>query len=399
MNTMDRPIARLRSTANGGFSLIEVLVSMGITVSIMGATMQTMTHAIRANQAAMLVTGMNSSLRTGMDVMVRDMLQVGQGLPNGGVIFIPIGSQMNLPGPPGQSGVSGGTTSTPYTTVAGDPDISAVTPGPGLGQKINGVRTDMLTTLAADSAFDHRTLSAIAASGASMTVALVQPDGSASDISNGGPDDIVPGQLFLLTKGSTSTLVQVTSVDGAQTAFFANGDSLNLNKPGAAAGSIGALLATAPTDNPAPRPAGFVPPTQATRIRMISYYIDATTLTGAPAPPRLVRRMNNGAGTTASTVFNNKNGNTVAFDVDNLQITYDLNDGVNNPSNVRMVAADLAGTGACSPNPCTATQIRKVNIVLTSRSKVVLTSSGKYYHNTLNSQVSLRSLSFVDRYK
>jgi len=399
MNTMATPNARSRRTATAGFSLIEVLVSMGITVAIMGATMQTMTHAIRANQAAMLITGMNNSLRTGMDVMVRDLLQVGQGLPNGGLIFIPTGSQINLPGPPLQTGVVGGTTATPYTSVAGDPDISAVTPGPGLGQKINGVRTDMLTTLAADSAFDHRTLSAIAADGSSMTVALVQPDGSASDVSNGGPDDITPGQLFLLTKGSTSTLVQVTSVDGAQTASFAAGDSLNLNKPTAAAGSIGALLATAPTDNPAPRPVGFVPPTQATRIRMISYYLDATNLTGAPAAPRLVRRMNNGIGTAASTTFNNKNGNTVAFDVDNLQITYDLNDGVSNPSNVRMNAADLAGTGACSPNPCAATQIRKVNIILTSRSKVVLTSSGKYFHNTLNSQVSLRSLSFVDRYK
>ena len=90
MNTMDRPIASIRSTATAGFSLIEVLVSMGITVSIMGATMQTMTHAIRANQAAMLVTGMNSSLRTGMDVMVRDLLQreaLGRfNQPRGGVL-------------------------------------------------------------------------------------------------------------------------------------------------------------------------------------------------------------------------------------------------------------------------------------------------------------------------
>jgi len=176
VNTMDTPIAHRGRTAAAGFSLIEVLVSMGITVAIMGATMQTMTHAIRANQAAMLVTGMNNSLRTGMDVMVRDLLQVGQGLPNGGLIFIPSGSQINLPGPPVQTGVTGGTTTTPYTSVVGDPDISAVTPGPSLGQKVNGVRTDMLTTLAADSAFDHRTLSSIAADGSSMTVALVQPD-------------------------------------------------------------------------------------------------------------------------------------------------------------------------------------------------------------------------------
>ena len=134
---------------------------------------------------------------------------------------------------------------------------------------------------------------------------------------------------------------------------------------------------------------------------MISYYIDATTPTGAPAAPRLVRRMNNGSGTTASTTFNNKLGTTVAFDVDNLQITYDLNDGVNNPSGVRMIAADLApaGTGACAPNPCSVNQIRKVNIVLTGRSHTVLKNSGQYMHNTLTSQVSLRSLAFVDRYR
>jgi hypothetical protein len=232
-----------------------------------------------------------------------------------------------------------------------------------------------------------------------MTVALVQPDGTGSNIHSGGPDDILPGQLFLLTKGSTSTLVQVTSVDGAQTAFFGGTDSLNVNKPNALGGSIKQVLAATPADVLPAAPAAQYIPTQATRIRMISYYIDATNLTGAPASPRLVRRMNNGVGTTAATTFNNKLGSTVAFDVDNLQITYDLNDGVNNPSNVRMIAADLTTTGACAPAACSATQIRKVNIVLTARSKVVLTSSGKYYHNTLNSQVSLRSLSFVDRYK
>jgi hypothetical protein len=399
MNIMDRPIANVSNTATAGFSLIELLVSMGITMSIMGATMMTMTHAIQANQSVMLMAGMNNSLRTGIDVMVRDMLQVGQGLPNGGLILIPSGTQMNLPGPPVQVGVTGGVTATPYTSVAGAVDILAVSPGPGLGQMVNGVRTDMITTLAADSAFDHKTLSAIAADGSSMTVALVQPDGTSSNIHSGGPDDIIAGQLFLLTKGSTSTLVQVTSVSTGQTVFFATADSLNLNYPAAASGSIGALLATAPSDNPAPRPGGFVPPTQATRIRMISYYIDATDATGAPWSPRLVRRMNNGTGTTAATTFNNKLGNTVAFDIDNLQITYDLNDGVTNPSNVRMTAADLLTTGACAPSACSATQIRKVNIALTARSKVVLKSTGKYFHNTLNSQVSLRSLSFVDRYQ
>ena len=89
--------------------------------------------------------------------------------------------------------------------------------------------------------------------------------------------------------------------------------------------------------------------TEATRIRMITYYIDALT---DPLRPRLVRRINNGAATA------------VAFDIENLSISYDLVDGDKNPANVKMSAADLGGTGACSPDPCSPNQIRKINIML-----------------------------------
>ena len=70
---------------------------------------------------------------------------------------------------------------------------------------------------------------------------------------------------------------------------------------------------------------------------MVTYYIDATT---DPQHPRLVRRINNGH----PTGFNNNLGTAVAFDIESLQLTYDLADGVGNPANVRMVAADLTGT-------------------------------------------------------
>ena len=125
---------------------------MGVTVVIMGTVMQTMSSAIRANQQTLLMTGMNANLRTGMDLMTRDLLQTGQGLPSGGVILIPSGAgstQIKLPGPPG----------TNYKSVVGDIDMSAVTPGPGLGPVINGVATDTITVLEADSAFDHKSLS------------------------------------------------------------------------------------------------------------------------------------------------------------------------------------------------------------------------------------------------
>ena len=63
------------------------------------------------------------------------------------------------------------------------------------------------------------------------------------------------------------------------------------------------------------------------------------------------------------TTYNNANGTAVAFDVENLQITYDLVDGVGNPSGVKMNACRserhlrLARPAKCSPN-----QIRKINV-------------------------------------
>ena len=389
VSIMDRSNARSRR-GTAGFTLIELLISMGITVAILGATMAAMSSAVKANQTALLMTSMNNNLRTGMDLMIRDMLQVGQGLPTGGVILTPVGApfvQINLPGPPGSA----------LKNVVGDTDIAAVQPGPGLGPVVNGVATDIITTLAADSAFDHRSLTALTLT--SMTVSKPQPDLVAPaecDISNGGPDDVVPGQLMLLTKGTQTTLVQITSVDGNQSATFASGDSLKLNQPTADLGSIKALLAAAPPDV---LPAAGNPqylPTTATRIRMITYYLDVPAAT--PTHPRLIRRMNNGDPLT----FNNALGNVVAFDVESLQISYDLNDGATNPSYVKMVAADTAaaGTGACTPNPCSVNQIRKVNVVLMGRSTDTLQGlTGRFLRNSLASQISLRSLAFVDRYR
>lgn len=350
-----------------GFTLVELLISMGITVAIMGATLAGLTIAVRSNETALLMVGMNNGLRTGMDLMGRDMLQVGSGLPTGHVILTPSGvgsSLIRLPGPPG----------TAFTNVAGDTDISAVLPGPGLGPVVNGVATDMITVLTADNNFTDVGLTAV-----TSTYVDVDP---AVNIA-AGPDRVLPGQLILIDKGSVTTLVQVTSVNtGTQRVNFAAGDSLNLNQPGAASGNLLSLNATAPANSPAS--------TFATRVRMISYYLD----TVIPGRPRLVRRINNGHETT----FNNTLGTAVALDIENLQFTYDLADGVTNPSNVRFTAADLNGSGACNPNQCSVNQIRKVNIVLSGRSQKRFSTTNNFLRNVLTSQVSLRGMAFVDEY-
>jgi hypothetical protein len=383
MNTEYRPIVRPQPGTAAGFTLMELMLSTTITLVVVGAALTAVTHAMRANQSALLVTSMNNTLRTGMDLMVRDMLQVGSGLPTGHVILTPSGAnsvQINMPGPPiGPTGAA-----TAYKNVVGDVDINAVNPGTGLGPTINGVATDMITALAADSTFNDVKLTARANDGSSITV-------DPAVIIGTGRDRVVAGQLIMLEKGSTAVLLQVTSINaGTRQIFFAANDSLKLNQANAAGGGNQALLAAAPAPDTAPvAPATFLT-TTASRVRMVTYYLDTTVA----AHPRLVRRINNGGAVT----FDNTLGTTVAFDVENLQITYDLADGAGNPSNVRFVAADYTAAGACNPNPCSVNQVRKVNILLTGRSRDRFKQTYEFFRNTLTSQVSLRGMSFVNEY-
>ena len=83
----NRQAVRRHRRGEQGFTLVELLVTMAITTVILGATMAAMTDAIKATESATQITDMNNGLRTAMDLMVRDMLQVGQGLPGGRTIL------------------------------------------------------------------------------------------------------------------------------------------------------------------------------------------------------------------------------------------------------------------------------------------------------------------------
>jgi prepilin-type N-terminal cleavage/methylation domain-containing protein len=354
--------------ATAGYSLTELLVSMAVLTIVMGSTLAGLADVMKGNEMVMTISSMNNALRAGMDIMVRDMLQAASGLPSSKTVLIPSGggsARVRLPGPPG----------TNFQTAAGDAFLSAVIPWNGGGPVINGVATDVVTILTADNAFLEVGLTAVANS--QVTVAAGPNLGA-------GPDRVLAGQLMMISKGSTNTLVQVTAVDaGARVLTFADGDSLRLNQAGAASGNLPALNATAPVNDASA--------TRITRMRMLTYYIDNVT---DPARPRLVRRINNGDPMT----FNNTLGTAVAVDTWDMQFTYDISNGTNNPGGVEMSAADMGAGGACAPDPCATTQIRKINLTLTSRSPNQVSGQTRFMTNTLRSQVSLRAMAFVDRY-
>jgi prepilin-type N-terminal cleavage/methylation domain-containing protein len=163
-----------------GFTLIELLITMAITTVILGSVMLAMTDAIKATESATQITDLNNGLRTAMDLMVRDMLQVGQGLPGGRSILVPNGTNsqpMQLPGPLGSDYQFDGPSFCPPRATDPDTvceDITAVVPGPERGPVVVDGQppSDMITTLAADSSFESVRLRVFSAVGRRITVPL-----------------------------------------------------------------------------------------------------------------------------------------------------------------------------------------------------------------------------------
>jgi hypothetical protein len=95
-----------------------------------------------------------------------------------------------------------------------------------------------------------------------------------------------------------------------------------------------------------------------------------------PTLPRLMRQVNGSA------------AQAIALGVENLQLTYDFVDGVTNPTNRETI-----------PAANSANQIRKVNLFMSARSLDLNAHTNQYYRNTVATQIGLRSLSFMDRYR
>ena len=277
---------------DSGFSLIELLVAVAITIAIVGVSMDALNQGQRASEAISLMSDMNENLRAGMDQLQHDMVLAGSGIPVGG-ISIPNGSgvPINQPSPTGHA----------YTFAIGATSISAVTPGYGLGPLISGTQnSDMVTVIYADNqTFPPDT--ATYPQGQPLDAnfindpTAVSPDtpcnGSINStgtsatfdancvVFDAGNGAIAIGDLIMFSNAQGNTLEYVTGVND-QTLTFAKGDPYDLNGRTDSSGTIYQLQTSLDS--------GTYPVTTATRIWMVTYYLDNTN----PLGPRLMRQVN-----------------------------------------------------------------------------------------------------------
>ncbi len=370
-----------RRGTNRGFTLLELMVAMGIGLIVLGSAVSLFSKAVSLSFMVTQRAEMQQNGRAAVNMIAKDISLAGAGIPSGGV---------QLPDGAGASASKFGCDTTKcYITNNQFPlgnNFFGVIPNPGIGLPVKttagtlGPNTDVLTVAYTDSTFPLNEWAAtIDTSGTFVTFKLPSP--LPSPLPNPWPPTAVndpaqglqKGDLVLLTNNVGSAIGEVTNVapsGGGVKVSFADLDTLNINQSAAANGNIKAIVPGSGT--------------VANRVLLISYYIDippgadGVRYTADDGVPRLMRQVNGQPPTP------------VAENVSGLQATYDI---FNDVSGVATAGLSDAGMSVGdSPN-----EIRKVNLNVSCRSPL----QGTIGYQTLDlaTAISARDMSFKDRYQ
>ncbi len=356
-----------------GFTLIEMMIASMITLLVMGVAFTTFENALALNDAVVQLADSSQNLRAGTNLLVRDLLQAGRNIPIGG-ISIPSGNGSTMIHRPGPAN-----TSYAFDNVT-DTSLKALTTGAGKGPIVDGRPTDMITIITADPFLDELQVYPADAPSSRARLALngssISVGANTAWLQGSQLDSIAPikvGDLIYFNNGAGSTLQTVTSLTTSTMTFGPN-DPFKLNQPAAEAGSITQILPS--TDDTCDVTCG--PAMSVRRVLMFTYFVQEDT----PGVPRLMRAVN---------FFP---AQALAGVIEDLQLRYDLVDGVNNPVEI----PDLPYMDVATAIKYSASQIRKVNVHVGVRSETISAKKGDYLRNHLSTVISIRNLAYVSRY-
>ena len=386
-----------------GFTLVEALTALAVMSIILAATLGALTSAMKTTQGVTEMADTQENLRAGMNYMIRDLIQTGEGIPQNGITIPNSGgasptSNVYSPGPVTSSKFNSSWTALP-----------AVIPGFELGPTTttSGLATDTVTILYADSTLVNNNGTttnwlnkypinsstcpngSITTTGTTTTVKF---DPNCVNI-NTGNTAIHVGDLIMLQNNNTTTvdmsttatntsttdsnghlaLMYVSSTNlAANTITFLAGDPFGLNSSGQPVGTITGIQSATNT---------YGNPVTATRIWMITYFISNAD----PQQPMLMRQVN----------LNTPEA--VGESIENMQLFYDiLNPGSNPPA---LLASGAGSTQWESIPAGDNAYIRDTYIVLSARSDATLFQTGQYFRDNLSTMVSMRGLDFYNEFQ
>lgn len=395
-----------------GFSLMEMMIALGLGVVVLGIAVQLFSQSVDATWVVSQRAEMQQDLRASSDLLMKDLSLAGAGMPPSQGIALPngVGSVRPIYGCdqvgnciPG-GGVAYPCAAPPPAACPGVPTLYGLIPGYRLGIIPPGSpppASDVVTVAYTDNQFALNCYNITFPAGGGVNpvtfwlptplpATCVLPAGLAAPQAVNDPVvGLQPGDVLLFQNtvaGVTGRAVaEVTlpnptvtggaACGGSPTCFsvtFANADPLELNQSGAAAGDLAQIVAGAGTT--------------ATRILVITYYlkVQPDPLGVGAGIPVLMRQV---SGHTAVPVAEN----TV-----NLQLTYDTY----NSTGTLLSAVGDGGYSVGTP----LNLIRKINVAhLTMRSQLAGTRSALmatkgYQTFDFQTSMSARNLSYQNRY-
>jgi prepilin-type N-terminal cleavage/methylation domain-containing protein len=376
---------RNRSTSNAGFTLIEMMIAMGVGLLVLGTAVSLYTTAVNANFRVSQNAELQQDGRAAFDLLTQDISMAGAGMPSGGFALASGAVTPNFGcdaatgachlGPNNNAAFS-------FPTQTSNPGINymyGVIPGYQQGPTIDGTKTDTITVDYTDATLllsDYQ-VQFNNTNGTSVTFILPSPAPNPLDQALNNPAvGLQTGDLVLFRYGTTYAVGEVTAPvpagGGPYTVSFSNPDTMKMNQPAATSNDLSQLVAScvaAANCTIGSAPTSKQVGATATRIFVVSYYLDNTSGT-----PRLMRMVNAQVPVP------------VADNVRDLQFTYSTYDSSGN------IVAIPSGAVA-DPS-----QVRTINLMhLTMRSQA---TSGKIGYQGIDMQTSIssRNLSFSERY-
>jgi prepilin-type N-terminal cleavage/methylation domain-containing protein len=371
-----------------GFTLIEFMIAMAVTTIAILATMLVFRTATYGNQNVTQREDMADNIRAGLNLLEQDVIMTGTGVPTAGITIPTFAATASCPA--GTSNlnrpVPTGTAKFPVCNLT----LPSIEPGNAMGPLITApdatalTNTDILTVLYIDNT--STSTSTIVGMNAEPINGTGCPNGSITSSGNSVTFDancfnvtnlaasgvqINPGDLIMFSNSNGKALQVVTNVNG-QTLQFASGDAFGLNGITSATGGTIKYIQNSTTNatTGVTTYSGTYPQTLATRIWMISYWLDNVT---DPIHIRMDRAVN----------FNAPQ--PVGETLENLQFTFNFNDGI-------------AVNQTTVPTGYSESEIRSVNLYLSTRSTSILNQTKSYARENFQTQLSLRSMAYVSRY-
>jgi prepilin-type N-terminal cleavage/methylation domain-containing protein len=345
-----------------GFTMIELLMAMAVTIVIVGGSVLMFTSSVQSSTRSLKYSDIQTEARAALSQITRDLSQSGTGVPLNG---IPIPSRTG-----GGTNPNFSCDTTQCYTGVDQPFTQGllykITPGNAIGPTISEP-SDAIKLVYVDPTLNWSAFQAAAISpnGGSVTM----PVATAPAV-NDAAVGITPGDVMLLQNANGSAVGVVTSVAG-QTIFF-GADPLNINQLTAPSGNIKSL--GTPNTNPL-----IYPATQVSRLTMVTYFIQP--FVGPTGPDARVMRQ---LGTHPPV--------PIAEHIEDLKFTYDVVDPITNGLTANSLNAVTGTPPVSQPN-----QIRKVNISVTARA-ARREAGGDFLRINLTTSIGPRNLSFRDRY-